>query len=254
MKKLKGAIIITLALCFVFSFAGCGNINKEEVGKGTITNSESSAGSSTSTGTSTSAGTDSNDNGKKLDFGTNEGDVYKNDFFGLTVKLPKGWKVASDEEKQKVIDAGTAVVAGDDKSKKTQMELGELKTVYLLMTSKLGLQSQEPSNANFMTMAEKVSLLQGIKKGDDYLGYVKKQLKDMSSKIPYKLDKEIYTEKVGGKDFSVLEASIENEQIKLTQKYYAYITKGYALCFITSSTSEEDSKVLGDMMKSVTLK
>jgi len=82
----------------------------------------------------------------------------------MTVQIPKGWKISTDEEKKKLLNAGKQVIAGDDKLEKTKLDLSELRTVYLLMTSKYGTQKQSINNPNFMSMAEKLSLLQGVNK------------------------------------------------------------------------------------------
>ena len=187
----------------------------------------------------------------KLDLGKNEGDIYKNNYFGLSVKLPKDWKVASEEELKQVIDTGKDIVAGDDESKQAEVDVAELNSVYLLMVSKTEMTGQTYNNGNFMIMAEKLNFLQGITKGSQYLEHVKKGLQDIKDQMPYNLEKAIYPEKIGGKDFAVLETGIESEGMKLTQKYYAYVMKGYALVFIGTSTNEENSKVIQDMLDSI---
>ncbi len=268
MKRFKIVGIILLIASLAFSSVGCGGVDKEEVSKGEIISSEKPSDKPSENGGEASekpsdkpsdkpSEEPSETTDKKLDLGKNEGDTYKNDYFGLSVKLPKDWKVSSDEEKKQVLDMGKQVVAGDDKTKQAQVELAEKKSVYLLMLSKvvktdIALGSDYKfDSGNFMVMAEKLSFLQGINKGSDYLDYVKKGLQDMKTQMPYKLDKPIYSEKIGGKEFAVLDAVLDNEGFKLTQKYYAYVMKGYALVFISTSTSEENSKIIQDMLDSV---
>lgn len=122
------------------------------------------------------------------------------------------------------------------------------------MTSEKGMNVQAESNPNFMALAEKLSFFQGVKNGKDYLNEIRKQLKAIASSLPYNLNKEIYTEKVGGKDFSVLEATIEAGTTKMTQKYYAYVLNGYALCFVSTSNIEAGAKSLDGIIKSITFK
>ncbi|HEY9060067.1 MAG TPA: hypothetical protein VIO64_06130 [Pseudobacteroides sp.] len=267
MKKFRIAGVILLAACLALSSIGCGAIDKEEVGKGEIISSDKTGENTDSKNDETPSEkpeeSSSNEpsakpsekaddsTGKKLDLGKNEGDTYKNEFFGLSMKLPKDWKVSSDEEKQKVLNAGKEAIAGDDKSKQTQLDLADLKSVYLLMVSKIGMTNQSYDNGNLMIMAEKLSLLQGVNKGSQYLEYVKKGLKELNGQMPYKLDKDVYEEKIGGKVFSVLETVIESPDIKLTQKYYACVLKGYALVFITTSTNNENDKIIKGMLDSV---
>ncbi|KNY29664.1 hypothetical protein [Pseudobacteroides cellulosolvens] len=258
MKKFKIAGIILLVAILAFSSVGCGGIDKEEVSKGEIISNEKSSEKPSEASEKPSdkpsekpSEEPSEKTDKKLDLGKNEGDTYKNDYFGLSVKLPKGWKVASDEEKKQVLNMGKQVVAGDDKAKQAEVELAEAKSVYLLMVSKIGMNQQSYDNGNFMIMAEKLSFLQGINKGSQYLEHVKKGLQDVKAQMPYKLDKPIYSEKIGGKEFAVLDAVMESEQLKLTQKYYAYVMKGYALVFIGTSTNDENAKIIQGMLDSM---
>lgn len=189
-----------------------------------------------------------------ISLGKSEGNVYSNDFFNMTITIPDKWVVATDDEKMEVIKVGQEVIAGDDESKAKKLDLSVLKSVYLLMASEKGMKVQSTSNPNFITVAEKISLAQGVKNGTDYLEAVKVQLKALASTVPYNLDKEVYTEKVDGKNFSVLEATIENGTIKMTQKYYACVLNGYALSFISTSTNAESAKTLDEVIKSVTFK
>ena len=191
---------------------------------------------------------------KQIDLGKTEGNIYKNSFFNMTVTIPKDWVIASDADRQKIIDQGKAAIAGEDKTKQAQLKLSELRTVYLLLISKNGLSDQSADNPNYILMAEKLSLLQNIKKSSSYLQSVKTQLLALKDSIPYTFNKEIYSEKVGKRDFSVLEASMDLGTTKMTQKYYTTITNGYALSFITTSTNTDGDNVLNDIIKKISLK
>jgi hypothetical protein len=218
-----------LILLLVFSFAGCGKKSNKELTKEVAKD-------------------------KIITLGENKGNVYTNDFFKMTINMPDKWVVATDEEKTEVLNLGKEIVAGDDKDKAKQLDLSTLRSVYLLMISEKGLQVKSAGNPNFMVLAEKLSFLQGINNGSDYLASIKKQLKSLSSTVPYNLDKEIYTEKIGGKNFSVLEATLEAGTIKMTQKYYACVLNGYALSFISTGTDDANAKILDTILKSITFK
>ncbi|MBC8062958.1 MAG: hypothetical protein H7Y18_20190 [Clostridiaceae bacterium] len=221
----KKVISCFLVLLLSFSFVGCKNNSTKAVSKDKI-----------------------------ISLGKNEGNVYSNDFFNMTIKIPDKWVVATDDEKKSLIEKGSEIVAGEDKTKAKQLDLAKLRTLYLLVISSKGTQVQSVDNPIFMAIAEKISFFQGVKNGAGYLAEVKKQLKALSSTLPYNLDKEVYTEKIGGKDFSVLEATISAGDIKMTQKYYACILNGYALSFITTSYDSEGAKSLDGVLKSITLK
>lgn len=231
-KVISGVLITVLSL----SFVACGKSAKDEVDKGTISSSDKS--------------TVSKDD-KKLDAGAVEGREYKNEFFGMTVKLPDNWVIASDEEKQAILDGGKEVAAGGDENKEKLYDLSLQRTVYLLVTSQKGMSVQDITNPSFMTLAEKLSFFQGVKDGKGYLEEVKKQLKALAAQIPYNLDKDIYTERIGGKDFYVLEAVVNGTGVTLKQKYYASVMNSYALSFITTSYSDEQSESLDEIVKTI---
>ncbi|MBU3127430.1 hypothetical protein [Clostridium tagluense] len=238
----KKATACLLTLLLAFSFVGCSKPSTKEVTKEIPKSITKEVPKEVA-------------KDKQLTLGKNEGNLYTNDFFKMNINIPDKWIVATDEEKTEVLKLGKEVISKDDKSKAKELDLSELRTVYLLMTSQKGLKVQSTTaNPNFIVIAEKLSFFQGVKDGANYLGQVKKQLKTVASTMPYKFDKEIYTEKVGGKSFSVLEATIETGTIKMTQKYYACVLNGYALSFISTYTDDVGAKSLDGVIKSVTFK
>lgn len=244
-KVTSGLLIILLA----FSFAGCSKTSDKKE-----TKEETKAETKAVTKEVAKEETKEETKDQIISLGKNEGNVYSNDFFNMTVTMPDKWVVATDEEKMEVLEVGKEVIAGEDKSKAEEIDLSAAKSVYLLMISEKGLKDKSASNSNFIVVAEKISLSQGVKDGADYLEAVKGQLKSVASTMPYNLDKEIYTEKVDGKDFSVLEATIKVGDVKMTQKYYASVLNGYALSFVNTITSDESAKILDKVIKSITFK
>ncbi len=247
MKIFKIAVILLLAASLALSSIGCaGNTNKEEVGKDEIISSEKTD----KTGRESSE-TPGQDAGEMLDLGKKEGDIYKNNYFGLSFKLPKDWKVASEEELKQVLNTGKKIAADDNESKQDELDSAESKSAYLIMVSKTEMTGQTYKTGNFMVTADKLSSLQGITNVNQYLEQVKAGMMSIKDQMPYNLDKPIYLEKIGDKEFAVLETSIYSEGIKLTQKYYAYVIKDYVLVFIATSTNEDYAKVIQDMLDSV---
>jgi hypothetical protein len=237
-KLISSILLVSLAM----SFSACGKSSKDEVGKGTV--------SSTS---STEAKNSKSD--KKIDLGKSEGNVYKNEYFNMTINIPDKWIVATDDEKNALIQKGKQVIASDDKNKQKQVDYSLEKTVYLLVTSEKGLSVNDTSNPSFMALAEKLSLMQGvvISDGKGYLEQVKKGLQGVTQ-IPYKFDKEIYTVKAGNKDFYVLETTVSNGSVKLVQKYYAAKIGDYVLSFIGTSYDDDQAKKLDTVIKSISFK
>jgi len=186
--------------------------------------------------------------GKTLDQGTMEGNVYKNEYFGMSVTVPEEWTIASEEEIEELTKSGNEMIAGDDESKKKMLEKAELKTVYLLSAT-----SEEHGIANFIAMAEKLSLLQNVKDGKTYLEAVKENLATLVDEFPYEF-KDIYTVEIGGKEFYVLETTIDGGILKLEQTYYARVENKYALAFITTSMNEANDEAMQAIIDSVEFK
>ena len=237
-KLISSILIVSLAMCF----SACGKSPKNEVDKGTV---------------STTSNTEAKDSkkDKKIDLGKSEGKVYKNEYFNMTINIPDKWIVATDDEKNHMMQEGKQVITDNDKNKEKQIDYSLEKTVYLLHTSEKGLSVNETLNPSFMAMAEKLNLMQNVavSDGKGYLEQVKKGLQDMAM-VPYKFDKEIYTEKVGNKDFYVLEATVNNGDVNLVQKYYAAKVDDYVLVFIATGFNDDQAKKLDTTIKSISFK
>ncbi|WP_379152955.1 hypothetical protein [Paenibacillus sp. sgz5001063] len=181
---------------------------------------------------------------KEVSLGVTESGTYTNDFFGLSLNFPKEWVYQDADQMMKLMDAGQEVVAGGDKAKSKMLDLAKTKTLNLLMASEFPLDSGK-TGASAISVAEKVSMLQGIKDGKDYLESSKKLMED--SKLPYEFEA-IKTVKVGGKDMDMMKASINTGAALVTQEYYSTIIDGYAfnliLTYVDEKTKAETDKIL----------
>ena len=186
---------------------------------------------------------------KSIDLGTMNGTTYSNDYFNMTIEIPENWTILSEDEKKDLMNKGMEIVAGDDKDFEEALKNNEYRNVYLISTYKYPLNTETTSNANFMSTAEKLSFFQGVKNGKDYLEEAKKLLG--GTEMSYKFEKEIYNEKVGNKDFYVLETYIEAGEMRVSQKYYARVEKGYSLNFILTYTNDNEKKDVEDILNTV---
>ncbi|RXZ80504.1 hypothetical protein EBB07_18295 [Paenibacillaceae bacterium] len=179
-----------------------------------------------------------------VDLGTVANGTYTNEYFGMSVNIPQEWIVQDDETVNELADLGKDLATDGDEKKKKQYDYSQLQTLNLLMISQFPL-DEAVLNPSLIVNAEKVSKLQGIKTGEDYLNSAKKLLEQMG---PYEF-KDIKKETLGGKEFYLLEASIDNGETLVEQKYYSSIIKGYSFNMISTSMDEasaqEISKVLG---------
>ncbi len=191
------------------------------------------------------------ESGKKvLDSGSINNGIYTNDFFGISISIPTNWHVASEEELIQMIEEGNEMVAGDDEDLQKLIQESNLRTVFLLSTT-----SNDPlSNASFMVMAEKLSFLQGVRTGKDYLEILQQNLEELVAQIPYEFPKEIYTEKIGNQTFHVLETTVDLVVAEFKQTYYTAVLNGYALAFISTTMDESEEDLLEGMISQISFK
>lgn len=185
----------------------------------------------------------------KIDFGTLENGKYKNEFFGMRLKLPDDWYAMDDDTRMKMMETAKKMLSGEDKNMKAILDASELNSVNLFMVNKHPLGTAVSFNPGLACVAEKVGHLPGIKKGSDYLYHAKKLMQ--ASQIKYIFPKEPYAQKIGGNDFDVQDVEVHIKGMTIYQKYYAAILKGYALSFIISSATQEEEENLKQILETV---
>ncbi len=186
----------------------------------------------------------------EINSGAVENSTYRNDYFGLSVKLPSEWSVQDKETQQKLMNLGRKRVQGDDKNLKAVIKASEMQTVNLFAAFKHPIGTPVPYNPNIMCLAERVRHMPGIKRGKDYHFHSKRLFE--SSQMEVSFPKEVSTEELGGHDFDVMYVELPITGMTIRQKHYATIMKGYALVFIVSFTNGEEESALDNVLSSVT--
>ena len=169
---------------------------------------------------------------EEIDYGTINESVYRNEYFGLDVKLPADWSVQDQEAQRRMMEAGSEMVSGGDKNMKAAMKASEQQTVNLLAVFQHPLGTPVPFNPSLMCMAERVRDMPGIGRGRDYLYHARSVME--TGAVKFEFGKEITTETLDGVDFDVMHVSMPMPGGVVLQKYYATIMKGYALALIVS--------------------
>lgn len=191
------------------------------------------------------------DNTSKVELGTTQKGSYTNDYFGVSLKFPEAWEFQDAEGMNQLTSASSEAIAGDDAVKKKQMELSQTKTLNLLMASQYPLDGGKVG-PSAMAIAEKVSLLQGIRTGEDYLKATKKFMED--SNFPYTY-KDFTTETIGGKEMDLMQITTDaGDGTTITQDYYSTIIEGYAFNFIFTYVDEKSKSEIDSIKKSVQFK
>jgi len=188
-----------------------------------------------------------------FDAGKVEGDAYSNDFFGFSMKLPKGWAVLGADDNRKIMDTGKAVVGeGASEQKRRAIETSLSRTHFLVSASKYPKGAAgEGFNALLICFAERVPTAV-IKTGADYFHAMQYPLQGTSAKI--ELSRPLRTQRVGGADFTVADVTMTTGPAVAAQRYYIRITKGFALLMGYTYYDESDLKTLDDLIATVKFK
>ncbi|MGN7359067.1 hypothetical protein ACTHPF_17355 [Paenibacillus sp. SAF-054] len=182
----------------------------------------------------------------KADEGYLKDGVYTNEYFGMTVQMPQGWEVQGPGELEDVMETGKEIIADGDEDKQKALDKAELKVLNFFLASKSATDSQQ-MNPNVISNAEKVSKLQ-VRTAKQYLEASQTMLKQ--SNLPYEFD-DIKSANVGGKEFQMMQATLQGDGVTVTQRYYSTLTDGYALNIITTFFDEASEAETEKMIQSV---
>lgn len=185
----------------------------------------------------------------KLDYGILNGNTYNNTYFGVTITVPAGWNIQDTETTAMMRERGKAMLAGDDGNFKALLDASDVTSAMLLTVFKHPLGAPVVFNPGFVFVAEKVVNYPGIKTGADYLAQMR--LLMGQSQVQYVFDEGVTSEMIGGMEFTAQTGSITIGQLKVTQKFYVSITKGYALSFILSYQKPEEKAELEAFSKTI---
>ena len=188
----------------------------------------------------------------EIDFGTFKNSIYQNNYFGMSVAIPKDWSIQDQQAQQRLMKTGGKLISGDDKNLQAVLKASELQSVNLFGVFKYPQGSAVTFNPSILAIAENVRQLPGIKRGKDYHFHARKLLE--SSQMEISFPKDIYTQQLGGIDFDVMEMEVSIRGIVVKQKYYATIMKGYALSIIVSFTTDEEQASLQKILDAVIFK
>ncbi len=176
---------------------------------------------------------------------------YTNEYFGLTLSIPDGWFVASDDSEQFMMEVGEDIVAGDDATLKAAMKVSKKTTFQLLTLTEFEMGAAVEFNPNLILMAERVAHMPGIKSGDDYLFHTNKVL--LSTQLPYELTKDSYPEQLGGRKWFRADFIINQPSMPIEQSYFATKREDFVLIVILSAATKEQMAALERIAESIAL-
>ena len=185
----------------------------------------------------------------EIGFGEFKEGIYSNDYFNLSVKIPTDWTVQSIEERLNLTEVGAQIISGDDKNLAAMAKASELESVPLLSTFKHPLGAPVESNPNLMSVADRVIMFPGIKRGSDYLFHTKKLLS--AGQLEVEFTNEGYSKTIGKKEFDAMDLTMRVGGIPIYQKYYCTIANDYALAFIITFANEQEETELQHILDKI---
>lgn len=205
---MKKIIALLMCLALVFSLAACSDNNG---------------------GANVTPDADVVDGAKALSRGSIEGDVYTNDFIGITFTKGADWTYLSDAEMAQTLNAGQEIMDINTLEK----VLSETATVYDMSVS-----NTDGTN-NVMVLYEN-TMLTAFKEvtADEYAGYLEASLKKVEGQTYTRVSKE--NVKLGDTDFTKLLYSVAVDGVEISQAYYIKTIGKYAVAVLVTGLTADD--------------
>ena len=185
----------------------------------------------------------------EIGYGVIENDVYSNNYFNMSIKVPENWVVQSQAAQKEIMDTGAALIAGDDDNLKSMMKVSEKQTVNMFSFFKYEQGTPVPFNPSIISAAERVTHMPGVKRGSDYHYHVKKFLE--TGQVKYEFPAAIYTKDVSGISFDVMPAELHVAHMTVRQEFYAARINDYMLSFVLSYSTGEQLNELNEIVSKV---
>jgi hypothetical protein len=177
--------------------------------------------------------------------------IYTNQFFGMQLTIPEGWRIADKAAAQKIDQQGADLVAGDSAERRARLREAASKNINLLTMGKVIPVDGVSESALLIVGAEAVPTWL-IKTPQEYISQARRLLQ--SSAMPVKVEEGTRSKTIGGVEFIVLDVSSEQPGGLVKQHYYATLKKGYALFIISTYASNHSSEAIEEVLKSVKFK
>lgn len=187
-----------------------------------------------------------------LDAGHMEGRTYVHDGFGLRVMFPENWEVvASQEEADRVADAGKAMLSRGDPAGDAYVSAGPSTSLNLFTVYRYPLGTVEGLNPSLVAGVENVLARPAIQTPVDYL----EMMQDFLTRggTPIIFEPIVAEVELGGQTFAVLGATIQTGVQPIGQVYYCRRIEPYMLTVVASFSAPEEWTDLEAVLSTLTL-
>ena len=184
-----------------------------------------------------------------VDRGVLEGRTYSNNFFGLSVSLPRDWIIVDAQRRDSIVTESKDKISSDDKEKKEMADASIARSVNLVSLTKLP--AGQAHNASLMLIAERIPSA-SIKNGVDVIHSMEEAIKNTNFTLEFQGP--IQTERIGTAEFAVAIMKNSSPYGVVMQKVYMTVKNGYALEFFFTYLDATDLPAFDAVVKTMKVK
>lgn len=185
------------------------------------------------------------------EFSSVEDGVYTNEYFGLELTVPDGWRVADDESSKQLNRKSAEIMAGDSQDMKKLLRQAEGQTINLFTLGKLPQPGSAGGAVSIVGAAEPVPAWL-VKTGEEYLGQVRRLLERTAVKPEF--EGPVTKENIGGVEFATMHLRMNYFGTYVTQKLSATIRKGHAVILTRAYVDEQGAQAVAEVIKTIKFK
>ena len=174
--------------------------------------------------------------------------TYTHDYFNLSVTIPDEWYIQNRRESDRLMQAGVAAFRPDDQP---AVQMSQQYTLNLLSAFRHPPGTPDVSNHSLMLMAEDVSILPGLKHGQDFL-YTTRQSMAKITTIKFECGPIETGFKIGSLPAARMQVVIfDTSGQEVYQDYYAARRGDYFLAVVLSYSDDDELDSLLEIMESL---
>ena len=185
----------------------------------------------------------------QIDVGKFADGVYTNKYFKLKVTMPKDWHALSDAQRMQMMKVGANMLAKGDKRMMSMLKASEVRTLNLFSFFQHKIGARVKFNPSLLGVAENIAFAPGVTDGKAYLQHAKALLQ--RANMPFKVKDGFTKKSIGAKEFDVMEVHAHVKGMDITQKYMAYVDRGFAVAFVISYLDDQQKAALENALKAV---
>lgn len=185
---------------------------------------------------------------ENFDYGSWTDSTYRNDFFGLSITVPKDWYISGKEEADALFEEVLETDIVNKKEVERVKKITDITSANLFLTSRYSVEEAVEKgvfNPNIVLTVENISS-SGPK--IDRATYVKLARQHLVKGMPGIVFKSQTNKTVGGQEFTSLQTELHTENVVVFQEYLVCLKNGFAVLFCLTSFEDSEKESLDAIM------